>query len=86
MWKAGAQYKLSDAPVLVYRGISPIRNSPPPGPYSRTKPWALLWSSGGEVVSYERGIPVGRAAVRVHGEPARAENHGIYLRILKYTR
>ena len=41
-----------------YRGISPIRNSTPLGPYSRTMPRALWWPYEGGAVSYERGTPV----------------------------
>ena len=32
---------------IMYRGTSLTRNSPPLGPYSRTKPRALWWSKGG---------------------------------------
>ena len=32
-----------------YRGTSLIRNTPPPGPFSRTKPRALWWSKGGRL-------------------------------------
>ena len=38
-----------------YRGISPIRNRLPLGPYSRPIPRSLRWSQGGGVVTYERG-------------------------------
>ena len=41
-----------------YRGTLQIKNSAPPGPYSRTMPRALWWSYGGGAVSYERGTPV----------------------------
>ena len=34
-----------------YRGTSLVRNSAPPGPYSRTKHRALWWPSGGGVFS-----------------------------------
>ena len=33
--------------LLKYRGASLIRNSAPPGPYSKTMPRALWWSYGG---------------------------------------
>jgi hypothetical protein len=42
-----------------YRSTSPIRNSAPLGPYSRTMPRALWKPQGGAGVSYERGTPVG---------------------------
>ena len=40
-----------------YRGTSLIRNTPLLGPYRRSIPRVLWWSSGGGAVSYERGTP-----------------------------
>ena len=44
--------------ALEYSGTSLIGPSTPLGPYSRSMLRALWWSTGGEAVSYERGIPV----------------------------
>ena len=43
-----------------YRSTLLIRNLPFPGPYSRARPMALLWSWGGGGISHERGTPVTR--------------------------
>ena len=41
--KGRSKQKFTARCVAVYRGTSPIRNCPPLGPYSRTKPRALWW-------------------------------------------
>ena len=47
-------------------GTSFIRNRPPLGPYSRTKPLeGPMVALGGGAVSYERGTPVGGSATHI---------------------
>ena len=65
-----------------YRGASLIRNSPPLGPYSRTKPRALWWSWGGnlflmsEVSLYIKCIEVPRL---LHGMRSGGRLDGIQI-------
>ena len=69
----GVVVPLLGSEILPNRGTSFIRNTPPLGPYSRTKPRVLWWSLGGGAVSYERGThPPGRrrtwrASVKLEG-------------------
>ena len=50
--RLAGRFSLATLPLVVlghviYRGTSPIRNSAPLGPYSRTMPRSLWWSWGG---------------------------------------